>query len=375
MKNSFLSGEELTGMLKEKGRPCISVIVPTHRLSPERRAGALEVERAIAKAGEYLNERYGKEQVRSLLPMLDELYARIDFNHNADGIGLFVSGNVQQLVSFCFPVKEKILVGDSFEIRDIVYQLQYAQPYYVMHLTEKEAQLYQGAFNTLTPVKDTHFPLQHNETYEYNKPSRGSSYVGYAFTKEFERDKSQLEEIRFKDFIQDVNNLLDNYLDPSSLLVIAGTKKDVASFKNLQRHHDIAGEIPGNYVHTPLNELAALSWDAIKLFVNRKKQGLVREFEEKIGEGQGITGMKEIWEAANEGRGLRLLVEKDFSLPGILNKGDEYSMPLPQSVAHYTPADVVDTLIQIVLEKKGEVILVENNALANYQHIGLVTRY
>ena len=89
MNTEFLIGEELALMQKQRGI-CISIIVPTHRLSPERRGDHLEMEKAINKAKEYLHYKYTKEQVKPLLQSLDELFHQIDFDHNAEGLGLFV---------------------------------------------------------------------------------------------------------------------------------------------------------------------------------------------------------------------------------------------------------------------------------------------
>jgi hypothetical protein len=373
-----LTGEELVRLMqKEKGKICISIIVPSHKLSPERRVDRLQVERAVLQAKKELLHTYSEEEIKPLQQSLDELYAQIDFNHNTLGIGLFVSPVIKQLVHFFFPVKEKVIIGHSFEIRDLLYQANYSGRYFTLMLSEKEARLFEGRLNTLLEITDHNFPKKYVDDYIYSHPSRGSSSVGNAFVREFEKDKSQLEEIRYQHFAGQVGDGLKNYLMNDTPLILAGAKKDLSYFKIATRNRlHVIGEIPGNYFYTGVTELAALSWEVLKPFLDQSRQQLIREFKEKIGQGLGVTGMPEIWRAAEEGRGLELLAEKDFSLPGFLTNDDANHLHLsPPKEPHRILADAVDDLIESVLEKNGHVILLENDSLTDYQRVALITRY
>ena len=86
--------------------------------------------------------------------------------------------------------------------------------------------------------------------------------------------------------------------------------------------------------------------------------------------------MPEIWGAVEEGRGLDLLVEKDFSQAGFLTNDKPYQLHLrPPKEPHRILADAVDDLIKEVLEKNGNVTFLENDSLRDYQHLALITRY
>lgn len=377
MKTEYLTGEELARMQKEKGNTCISIIVPTHRLSPDRMVDHLEVKKAVEKAIQYLEYKFDKDVVKPLALSLDELYDSIDFNHNAEGIGLFVSPNIKQLISFFFPVKEKLVVSDSFETRDLLLQAYFSRPYFTLLLNENEAKIFEGRINTLEELSDTHFPRKFEDNYEYSHPVRGSSYTGNAFMKDFERDKSQLEEMRFGSFLEQIDDTLNSYLVNDTLLIVTGTKKDLAYFKQITNHsRNMAGSITGNYSYTPVTELAARSWDVLKSFIEKERNDKISEFIEKIGEGRGITGIVNIWKAAKEGKALTLLVEKDFSLPGFLLKDDDFNLHLhPPDKPHHILPDAVNVLMDLVFEMKGEVIVVDNEALVDYERIALITRY
>ena len=71
-----------------------------------------------------------------------------------------------------------------------------------------------------------------------------------------------------------------------------------------------------------------------------------------------------------------LLVEKDYSVPGYLINGDDYNLHLhpPKKLDEVMP-DAVSSLIELVFEKNGDVVIVENGSLANYHGMALITRY
>jgi len=201
---------ELTLLQNDKSGLCISIIGSTHQLSPDRRTDPQQLENTIQEAKAELQEKYGNTPVvAALLQRIDDLYSQIDFNHNGPGIGLFVSQNVKIVIPFFFPVRQRVSIGRSFDIRDLVYQSDYGLPYIVLTLSKEEAKLFTGQLNVLTETTDTNFPHLNNAEYEYSKPSRGSSYVGHSFVKEFEKDKSIVEEIRLKQFFKETDDLLN----------------------------------------------------------------------------------------------------------------------------------------------------------------------
>lgn len=233
INNQNLTGEELMRLMQnEKGKTCISIIVPTHNnLSPGRRVDRLQVEKAVLEAKRYLLHNYGKEEVKPLQLSLDELFSQVDFDHNAAGIGLFVSANIKELVHFYFPVREKVIINHSFEIRDLLYQEYYSRSYYTLLLTGREARLFAGRLNHLNEIKDNNFPKKHLDDYEYARPSRGSSFFGNSFAREDEKDRSLLEEMRYQHFCGEVDEGLKHYLTNNIPLIIAGTKKELLILK------------------------------------------------------------------------------------------------------------------------------------------------
>ncbi|ULQ57604.1 hypothetical protein KJS94_05245 [Flavihumibacter rivuli] len=377
MTKESLLGENLVQLKQGQGNICVSIIIPTHRFIPERQGDRSVMEKAIAAAKLQLHQRYDKTATAAIERSIEALAEGIDYNHNMDGIGLFVSGKVQLLEKFHFPIEEKVLVSDRFEIRDLLYQLNYSKPYFLLMLTENDARLFQGQLDQLAEVKDNNFPREYTDSYLYEHPSRSSSYSGYAGTKGFEKDKSFIEAERHEKFFQSIDHILDNYLVQGTALVVTAVTKELAWYEKVTRHQsNIIGTIEGNYTYQDQHILAGKAWDIYRNYRNRQKQDLVKDFEEKIGEGHGLEQLENVWEAAWQGRGLKLLVEKDFRKPGFIDPVNASRLHLKSPLfPHEVIPDAVDKVIETVLEKNGEVYFVEQDSLKDHGHIALITRY
>lgn len=377
MTEKQLRGEDLLRLQKEKGNICVSIVIPVHQLSPERRVDELEVKKAIKRAEELLQYKYpGSNEINGITNSLDKLYRQLDFTHNLDGLGLFVSPGVEFAVQFPFQVEEKIMVGSNFEIRDLVRKINYSIPYYTLVITEHGGRLFEGLGDDLTEINDNNFPVGYEDSYEYSKPSRSSSYAGYSHVKIFEKDKSELEAIRLSAFFRKLDELLDTYLISDTPLVIMGVEKELSLFSKVSGHQkNIVAKIPGSYANLNEKELAELAWPAIRLHLENVYGELIKEFVEKIGERHAISGIQDVWSATREGKGFKLLVELDYRCPGFLIENEEHLYLKPPQKPHSVLPDVVDDIIEMILEKNGKVYFVGNGALEGYGRIGLITRW
>ena len=372
MKN--INIQELLG---ERGQSCLSILLPTHRLAPERRTDIIETKKAILKAIEFILFKYPEiKKHESLLTSLDELTEQIDFTHNDRGIGIFISPRFKHLVKFPFPVKKKIILSNSFELRDLLYSQYYVTPYYLLHLSEKIIRLYEGLLNNLKEIKDDFFPYRIIDNYEYAPPSRAQSIGGHATLQSMEKDKSILEKIRFRDVFHHADLHLNRYLTPTVPLIVCGTKNEIGLFKKINNHlsHQ-AGTITGNYTYQGLSQLGDKAWTKMKSYLEKNKARIFEEFIEKIGRGLADEGLEPVWKAAKAGKGMTLLMEKDFMKPAFVGAQDYHLYLKPPPERHTVISDVVDDIAETVLDKNGKVIIFENGSLDNYGRIGLITRY
>jgi len=376
MSNENTINEQLKSLQINKGNICISIILPTHQLSPERKVDDIKIKLAINRVKQLLQHKYSKNENKLLINSIDEIYKKNEFMHNTDGIGLFVSTNFELLVQFPFSVEEKIIVGDSFEVRDLLYKKNISTPYLVILLSRKRIRLYNGVLNKLIEIIDDNFPKTYEEEYEYNSPSRGNPSAGVSIVRNFEKEKSSLQEIRFEQFYRKADKQIDLYSENDKPIIIMGVEKDIAWFKKISKNNKkIKSVIYGNYEYLNENKLTNISWPRIFKYFQNQQQLIIKEIEEKKAKHLVITGVESIWKASQEGNKLKLIVEKDVRKSGFTtNEGKEFHEK-PIKKPYETVNDAVDDIMEMVLEKGGQVILTENNTLKDYHQIALITRH
>ncbi|MBZ4191641.1 hypothetical protein [Niabella beijingensis] len=376
MKTKIPVNGTLSSLRKEDGNTCISVILPAHQFSTEKALIKNTLNDALAKVKELLYYEGREAEIEVLMRYADELSGTIDFTNNAEGLGLFVSSGAKLVVRFPFPVEEKVMVTDHFELRELMYKEYYATPYYLLLLTAQGGRLFQGSWNTVFEIKDNGFPMSYTDDYIYARPAHSSSSAGYAHVKDFEKDKSELETIRLRDFFRHLDKALDACLVTDAPLIVLGVKKELSLFAQVSSHlQQVIDKIAGNYNHDNKKQLAQLAWNVMLRYFENEAKDLMETFEEKLGEHLGLSDIQDIWVAAREGRGLKLLVEKDYRRPAFLAE-NEYHLYLhpPKKMKKALP-DVVAVIIESVLEKNGSICFVENGLLKQYNRMALILRY
>jgi hypothetical protein len=104
--------------------------------------------------------------------------------------------------------------------------------------------------------------------------------------------------------------------------------------------------------------------------VHLMQQRACEEAREAIGR-NGVKGIADVWHAARAGRGRRLIVEAGYRYRGrILDDG---LVPATEDDAFVV--DAVNDAVAEVIRHDGEVVVVAPDALADLDHIVLITRY
>ena len=132
-------------MLAEKESPCISIVIPTHRFSKERRQDPKALEKAASKAKSLLqNSAWPKDKIQSLSTKIDAVVENIDYVRMQEGLAIFISPNISKFFLLPFPVTEKIMLGKTFELRDLFYFIQFLKPYYLLAVSKKRIRMFRG---------------------------------------------------------------------------------------------------------------------------------------------------------------------------------------------------------------------------------------
>lgn len=374
-----MSNQEIELLLNESGVPCVTIILPMHRLSPDRIKDSEAVTSAVNQVEMYLLTHFQKtdKEVASLIKSIDGIVETIDYTHSKDGIGIFVSPHISTFMKFPFPVEEKINVAETFDIRDILYYMNTIIDYHVLSISKKHIRLLKGKGEELQEIKDSNFPVTYVEMYEYDKPSLGTSF-GSSTLKEYEKDKSVMEEIRLIDFLRKTDHVLEKYISSNSPLIISGGAKEINDYLTATKHKKrIIGKVMGSYNFNGGVQLAWHTWNQIIAYQTKKNETMLLKLRELVGKKLLAVGLEEVWKVSHQAKGLRLIVEKDYECHAFITSDNQelkFQKPFGRKKYIYI-RDAVERILKTVRAKGGEIVFVENGLMKDFIKIALQLRY
>lgn len=342
--------------------PSLSILLPTHRTSPDNKQDPIRVKNLVDEAKERLREEFSAREIEPLFNKLDTLVSEIDYPHTLDGFALFVSHDFAQSYYLPFPVPARVVIDKTFATRDLVYGLHREQRYWVLLLSQASTRLLAGTGETLEEVKDENFPMT------MTGPG-GTSPIP------FDADSSYLDD-RHRRFFQQVDNAFANYAEDESLpLIVGGVIRQVSFFQEVSQYTSaIAGTLSGNFDKTPIPELIPQVWPIVQSVRDAQKANALQALDAAMGTQSVVSTVGEAWRLANEARGKLLLVEKNYHVPAILTANGGLKL-VEEAGGTEVIDDAVDEVIEAVLAKGGEVAIVDDGSLSIHQRIALTLRY
>lgn len=363
---SFVSSEIHEVIEAIHYRPSVSVIMP---FEPKMGLKA-ELTQALNMAADQvereLMENFPDELSLLVMRKLKTIIKNLNFNTYKKSIAVFVSPVFEKVLYLDIAVEKRIIIDESFEIRDLVYCKKEIHKYLVLQLNNKESQMYLG--NTTTFVKILSNNSGPEEKAENDLPAKVSDFSDAARLKEIEMDK----------FLRHVDNGLDIILKSYPLpLFVMGTERLLGHFKKLTKHNRaVIDYIHGNYDDITLPALREKLEPFIKNWSRVKQQDLLNQLDEAAGKQKLAAGMRDVWREAMGKKGRLLLVEKNYMYAAEHGSTDEiiYKATEPYNKFSYIK-DAVDDVIEKVLENGGDVEFVDEGLLHGYNRIALILFY
>jgi hypothetical protein len=265
-----------------------------------------------------------------------------------------------------FAVKERVIVGDTFATRDLVFALNRSPRYWVLALSEQPTRLFEGLRDSMSEVTLGGFPMAHQG------PGGATALPGG-----FGKRRSAYRDESHRRFFSSVDAALGQVLaaDPLPLAVL-GVIRYLAFFDEVSQHtQHIVTTLRGSYDKATAAELAELVWPAMRDALAVRRRAALGDLEAAVGEQRYAAGIGEIWPLVHEGRGAMLLVEEDYHYPARLNPAGLYLIPAVDPTAPEVLDDAVDDAIEGVLSTGGRVVFEDPGALSAYQHVAMILRY
>ncbi len=357
--------EKLVELLGAKEDPSVSVIINKDTASPRNEKFRLKVKNTIKEAVEKLKEKgYDKRVVADIEKRLENLEEGIIYEHDFQSVAIFISPMREELLLLPFETKDKAIVDDSFEIRDLLRTVNQSFQYDVIVLSKKKTAFYNGYQNKLQKVESGDIP----EGVEYYLESR----IG----KKEDPAKAEMEAMKM--YVNDVDDFIRLYTDMQTPLIVMGDEKLVSYFKNKTRRPEkILAEIYGSYDDERTSVISDKVNEKLEEYIKIRDKQLLERIQPDIDRLTYVSGIQEAWTVAAMKEARILLVEKGYSVEGYSFKNGlflAFSEPVEEKEYDYH-ADAIDDLAEMVLLQGGEVYFVSPGLLEKYDRIIETTRF
>lgn len=364
--------------------PCISLYMPTHRVHPDKLQDPLKFKELMKELEESLSQKHTAAETKALLTPYHKLAENFDFwQHTGEGLAVLSTLDKFYVLGLESPVKELVVVSDSFHTKPLRNYLQTLERYQVLGLSMNDVHFYEGNRHSLVEVALAEgVPATLTEalgdqlTQKYLSASSGGAAPGGARIQHGHGGKNdEVEKDTERFFIVVARAIEEHYSNPSGLpLILVALPEHHSVFQKVSNNpHLLTKGVMINPKSVSIEKLKQLAWEVIEPSYFAKLGKLAEQFNQAKANGNGSDTLEEIAKAAAAGRVDTLLLEADREIPGRLEK-ENGTIELQQR-GNPEFDDLLDDIGELVTQKGGKVVIVPVEKMPTFTGIAAVLRY
>jgi len=351
----------------------VSILLPTHRTFPDNKQDAITLKNLIKEAGDRLNSQLDKREVEVIIDTINRETDALDHNYNLDSLGVFANRHGVTVARFPFTAKARVVIDDTFAVRDLVREINDAVHYYMLLISRTSARLIEAfndrpihEFDSRTVLQTGSFPAENPFLFAAKGLDRAQVPNEAANLKEFFNrvDKS----------LQEVRNAHGNECLP---VIVVGDTRNVAFFKEVcDRPAGIVGTVTSvPDLKAPAEKIIPEVQPVLAEYRLDRAKTALHHLAQARNAHQLLTDFSTIFRAITEGNAARLFVRQGYIQPGVVDFDQKVVTVHDSVIASDMTDDVVDTFIELVMRQGGEICFLSAEQLGEEEPLSLQTRY
>ena len=278
-------------------------------------------------------------------------------------------------------VPELVVVADSFHLRPLLRHLQASGRYFLLRLSQNQAQLCAGDEHGLEPVDLPGLPasledalgeleLESHLNMRSNPGGKREAFYHGHGTGKAPPPEDLLRYFRVVDAA-----LWDELREQKEPLVIAAPVSYHTPYRSVCRYpHVLEDGLEGNYERTSTGELHELAWPLVRRRMDARLDGVLATYERWVSARRAISDLEQVARAAVQGRVLDLLVGEGAHLWGHLDPASG-EVALNEAQSDHRDDDVLDDLAEAVLLRGGDVFAVPAGRMPGGSPVAALLRW
>ena len=383
-----LTRTELKQLMMKQKQWCVSIYLSTHRTGKETQQDPIRLKNLLKEAENQLSARgvSTRDMQEMLEPASNLLQDLVFWQHQSDGLAIFLSANGVRHYRLPLIFEELVTVEDRFYVKPLMPLFTGDGQFYILALSKNDIRLLNGTRYNVSEVDigqlvgsldeaissdDHQVNLQHH-TSGSTAASGGQPTTFHGHGGGDGSDKDDL--LRYFHRVEDA---LTDFLQGDEVpLVLAGVEYLLPIYKEANTYPNLIDSvIMGNPDLLSEEELHKDAWDILGPFFQEAQDKAVAQYQQLAGQGseQVADTLEKIIPAAINGRVEILFVSAGMQQWGVFNTTSNKIETHDQKESgdeHLVDLAVVQTYL-----KGGTVYVVEPEKVPGGTHAAAVLRY
>lgn len=334
----------LEDLQRRQAYPSVTILLNCTPGVPMTDTELAAAERLVDHAARRLDSEVDEAVRSTVIDRLTLLLAEHADAPATAAIALCASPEYSAAVRLGRPVRERVVIDDTFATRDLVADLNRTALFRVVTVSDRTARLLVGDRQRLVEARNATWPM-----------SRPDDMSAGTWTREVTR---QLR-------AEQANHPLPT--------VVAGVERSVRA-TIVPDVLPTIGLIPGNHDRSGWVDLHHAAWPLVADWLRADRQRAVERLDRARSARRYAGGIDEVWSLANDGRVELLLVEESYTLPARIGAHAQLE-PADDPDSPDVVDDIVDDTIEVVLRNGGSAVIVGDDDLSEHRGIAAVLRY
>lgn len=342
---------------------CITLILNTHRSSPDNKKDPITLKNLIKKAEERLFDDENKRDAKHLVERLKDLESKIDHRHNIESLILFVNEDIAEYTRLPIAVEERLVIDRTFATRDLVRAVHFESNYLVLVLSQQEVRLIEAFHDKVVSEIGDPFPIVNTQFYSTNKAELSNASRQTNLVAEF-----------FNRIDKEVNKIRKE--NPLPILICTEESNYHEYLKIAdQRHSFLNIYLNQNRLDEKAHAIITEAWKLVKGYIQNKNEARKAELEHAVSENKFLSDTNQIWQAIKQGKVQTLFIEQDKFQPAILENDLITFVSDEMRDNKKVVDDIYDHLIEENMRHGGDVVFLLKAELPKFDGFAAVTRY
>lgn len=382
----LLTREIIQELLSTEQDICLSLYMPTYRVHPDKLQNPIRYKNLVRQLEESLLKRYSPETVQKHIKPMESLIGDNDFwNHTMNGLAVFCSDGIFEIVGLHEPVNELAIVADTFHTKPLRQSIQAIDHYHVLAINQHDYHLYEGNRHSLNEVElEADVPKTLVEALGEELTGRQSPVGSYGNTQRGTANmhgqmgdrKDEMEKDAERFFRVVANVVEEKYSKPTGHpLILAALPEHHSLFHKVNKNPYLLKEgIMVNPASLSIEQLNTMAWKIMEPEYEMRIDRLINQFEQAKAHGKGSDEIEDIAVAAVEGRVDTLFVEADRLIAVRITNMATGNIQR-KDLENPKIDDLLDDMSELVTKLGGEVMVLPPEKMPSESGLAAIFRY